>query len=62
MLVPKPIIWQEGKTFAFSIFDDTDEAQVATVKPIYDFLIVLISVPHCEESSSVASGLETTPG
>jgi hypothetical protein len=38
MPLPKPISWPEGKTFAFSIFDDTDEAQVTTVKPIYDFL------------------------
>lgn len=28
----------EGKTFAFSILDDTDDATLANVKPVYDFL------------------------
>jgi hypothetical protein len=28
----------EGKTFAFSILDDTDDATLSNVKPVYDFL------------------------
>ncbi len=30
--------WPEGKRFAFSIFDDTDNATVQNVKPVYDFI------------------------
>jgi hypothetical protein len=32
------IAWPEGKAFAFTAFDDTDEATVANVGPVYDFL------------------------
>lgn len=31
----------EGKRFAFTIFDDTDGATVANVKPVYDLLLQL---------------------
>ena len=30
--------WPEGKKFAFTIMDDTDEAQLEHCRPIYDFL------------------------
>jgi hypothetical protein len=30
--------WPDGKQFAFSIIDDTDEATLATIKPIYELL------------------------
>lgn len=30
--------WPDNKDFAFTIIDDTDEATVANVKPVYDFL------------------------
>lgn len=32
------MIWPEGKQFAFTIIDDTDNAIIANVKPVYDFL------------------------
>jgi hypothetical protein len=32
------ITWPQGKTFAFTIFDDTDRATLENVKPVYDFL------------------------
>lgn len=32
------MIWPENKSFAFTIIDDTDEATVLNVKPVYDFL------------------------
>jgi hypothetical protein len=32
------IDWPEKKDFAFTIFDDTDNATIENVKPIYDFL------------------------
>ena len=32
------IAWPEGKRFAFSIIDDTDNATVVNVKPVYDML------------------------
>lgn len=32
------IRWPSGKTFAFSIFDDTDFAEVSNVAPVYEFL------------------------
>jgi hypothetical protein len=32
------IDWPEGKTFAFTVFDDTDNATVANVGPVYEFL------------------------
>ncbi len=32
------ISWPEGKTFAFTIFDDTDRSTVENTKPVYDFL------------------------
>lgn len=33
-----PIQWPDGKDFAFTVFDDTDEAFVRNVGPVYDFL------------------------
>lgn len=33
--------WPNGKAFAFTIFDDTDNATVANTKPIYDLLYTL---------------------
>lgn len=30
--------WPDGRKFAFTIYDDTDETSVATVKPVYDVL------------------------
>jgi len=30
--------WPDGKLFAFTIVDDTDNATVANTKPFYDFL------------------------
>ncbi len=35
------INWPEGKQFAFTIIDDTDNAIVANIKPVYDLLIEL---------------------
>jgi hypothetical protein len=32
------IVWPEGKDFAFTVFDDTDLATLANVRPVYDFL------------------------
>jgi len=32
------IVWPEGKDFAFTVYDDTDEATLANVRPVYDFL------------------------
>ena len=32
------IQWPEGKAFAFTVFDDTDNATVELVGPVYDFL------------------------
>ena len=31
--------WPEGYRFAFSIFDDTDNASITNCKPVYDYLI-----------------------
>lgn len=30
--------WPDGKRFAFSVFDDTDNATIQNVKPVYDLL------------------------
>src|SRR4051794_16619998 len=35
------ITWPDGKTFAFTIFDDTDLATLENVKPVYDLLLEL---------------------
>jgi len=32
------IVWPGGKDFAFTVFDDTDLATIANVKPVYDLL------------------------
>ena len=32
------MIWPQGKAFAFTVFDDTDNATVGNTKPIYDLL------------------------
>jgi len=34
----KNIVWPEGKKFAFTIFDDTDNATLENIRPVYDFL------------------------
>ncbi len=34
----KKIQWPEGKSFAFTIIDDTDNSTVENIKPVYDFL------------------------
>lgn len=34
----EPIRWPDGKTFAFSVFDDTDLATRENVAPVYDLL------------------------
>ncbi len=34
----KSVIFPNGKTFAFTIFDDTDQASILKVKPMYDLL------------------------
>ena len=33
-----PVVWPEGKKFAFTIIDDTDVSTVRTTKPLYDLL------------------------
>ena len=33
-----PLVWPDGKEFAFTIFDDTDRATLANVSPVYDML------------------------
>ena len=33
--------WPEGKAFAFTVFDDTDNSTVANTKPVYDLLFDL---------------------
>jgi hypothetical protein len=35
------IRWPEGKRFAFTVVDDTDESTIANTKPVYDLLIDL---------------------
>ena len=35
---PAPLVWPEGKRFAFTIFDDTDSATLENVPPIYALL------------------------
>ncbi|MBI3874571.1 MAG: hypothetical protein HY300_01085 [Verrucomicrobia bacterium] len=37
-MTPK-ISWPDGKTFAFSVFDDTDAGTVENLKPVYDHLL-----------------------
>lgn len=37
----RPISFPGGKTFAFTIIDDTDESTVENIKPIYDYLYEL---------------------
>jgi len=32
------IVWPEGKDFAFTVYDDTDEATLSNVRPVYDLL------------------------
>lgn len=34
----RPITWPDGKDFAFTVFDDTDNATLGTVAPVYDLL------------------------
>jgi hypothetical protein len=35
---PSRIVWPDGKSFAFTIFDDTDLATVENVAPVYELL------------------------
>lgn len=39
--MPSPIIWPEGKKFAFTIFDDTDHASLEKLRCVYDMLAQL---------------------
>ena len=32
------IVWPDGKSFAFTIFDDTDDASLPDIKLVYDLL------------------------
>ncbi len=32
------IVWPAGKDFAFTVYDDTDEATLSNVRPVYDLL------------------------
>ena len=32
------ILWPDNKKFAFTIFDDTDRANLENIKIVYDFL------------------------
>jgi len=34
----KSIVWPEGKAFAFTIVDDTDQSRLPRIKAVYDFL------------------------
>jgi len=34
----RPPVWPDGKRFAFSVFDDTDEATLENVAPVYELL------------------------
>lgn len=36
--MPQQLEWPNGKSFAFTIFDDTDNQTVDNAKPVYDFL------------------------
>ncbi len=38
MVTREPITWPAGKTFAFSVFDDTDLASLERLVPVYDLL------------------------
>jgi hypothetical protein len=54
---PRPVAWPQGHTFAFTVFDDTDDATVENVKPVYDLLASLgmrttKSVWMCQEEST----------
>src|SRR5437879_6035042 len=35
---PPRVRWPEGKRFAFSVFDDTDESTLENTAPVYEFL------------------------
>ena len=37
----KKINWPDNKDFAFTIIDDTDNATIKNIKPVYDLLIKL---------------------
>ena len=37
----KPVDWPDGKAFAFTIIDDTDEATIEKIRPIYNLLYTL---------------------
>ncbi len=38
MSANRRVTWPDGKSFAFTVFDDTDLATVENVKPVYDLL------------------------
>lgn len=38
MSTTQRVTWPEGKDFAFTIFDDTDQSTLANVGPVYEFL------------------------
>ena len=64
----QPGFWPEGKSFAFSIFDDTDRATLANVPQIYSLLVDLgfrttKSVwPLAGDDNSVSRGLSCGDG
>ena len=33
-----PVTWPDGKSFAFTVFDDTDHATLENVRPVYELL------------------------
>ena len=37
-MIPKAIQWPEGKQFAFTVFDDTDDASLEKVRDVYSLL------------------------
>jgi hypothetical protein len=41
MSASRPVVWPDGRSFAFTVFDDTDLATVENVKPVYDLLLDL---------------------
>ena len=37
--IGRPVVWPNGKRFAFTIVDDTDRSTVSNTKPVYDLLL-----------------------
>lgn len=50
---PRLITFPDGKSFGFTVFDDTDSATVEKIKPVYDYLYSLGiktgSIPEYDE-------------